>query len=180
LSGLWWERSRCRIQQNAKGCCKNLQSFLFRYVIESHTSNPQNLGCPSFSVPRARALLENLRMAIERHCAEWVVSHRGDCRVMWDSRHGLINPPAHAGRGASLPWIPAFAGMTYHQSEKAHVHYVHILPYLASPQGEGFPPSPKGPLITKTNDRWVWELCPSTLANRHSTTDHWLLMVDHR
>src|SRR5512139_309473 len=43
-------------------------------------------------------------------------------------------------------WIPAFAGMTYHESEKAHVHYVHLSPYFTSPQGEGFSPSPKGTL----------------------------------
>jgi len=54
-----------------------------------------------------------------------------------ESRTGLENKE---------PWIPAFAGMTYHKSEKAHVHYVHISPYFTSPQGEGFPPSPKGTL----------------------------------
>ncbi len=43
-------------------------------------------------------------------------------------------------------WIPAFAGMTYHKSEKAHVHYVHISPYFTWPQGKGFPASPKGTL----------------------------------
>jgi hypothetical protein len=36
--------------------------------------------------------------------------------------------------------------MTYYESEKAHVHYVHISPYFTSPEGEGFRPSPKGTL----------------------------------
>ena len=45
-----------------------------------------------------------------------------------------------------ISWIPAFAGMTDwlgSSSYLAHVHFVHISPIFASPQGEGFPPSPK-------------------------------------
>ena len=43
--------------------------------------------------------------------------------------------------------------MTYHKSEKPYVHYVHISPYFASPQGKGFPPSPEGTLNTQPNYR---------------------------
>jgi hypothetical protein len=57
-------------------------------------------------------------------------------------------------------WIPAFAGMTRFGGlpfELAHVRFVHISPNLASPEGEGFPPSPDGD--TKGNgelflERW--------------------------
>jgi hypothetical protein len=48
-------------------------------------------------------------------------------------------------------WIPAFASMT--KPELAHVHSVHILPYFASPEGEGFPPSPKGKLKIKLKNK---------------------------
>jgi hypothetical protein len=51
--------------------------------------------------------------------------------------------------GKIKPWIPAFAGMTEWwggSSYLAHVHFVHILPIFASPEGEGFPSSPRGTL----------------------------------
>ena len=47
-------------------------------------------------------------------------------------------------------WIPAFAGMTKWLRSfpyLAHVHFVHISPIFASPEGEGFPPSPKETLM---------------------------------
>src|SRR3990170_2223948 len=50
----------------------------------------------------------------------------------------------------SPAWMPACAGMTNWvalvAAYGAHVHLAHISPDLASPEGEGFQPSPKGTL----------------------------------
>jgi hypothetical protein len=60
--------------------------------------------------------------------------------------------PAKAGIQffRSPAWMPACAGMTNWvalvAAYGAHVHLAHISPNLASPEGEGFQPSPKGTL----------------------------------
>jgi hypothetical protein len=54
-------------------------------------------------------------------------------------------------------WIPAFAGMTRFGGlpfELAHVRFVHISPNFASPEGEGFPPSPM--VILKAMESYSW------------------------